>query len=33
MDFGIEPSAPRDSGAMVTFIACPFSGEYPEQRD
>jgi uncharacterized protein DUF1833 len=33
MVFGIEPGAPRDGGAMVTFIACPFSAEYPEQRD
>jgi hypothetical protein len=33
MIFGIEPGAPRDGGAMVTFIACPFSAEYPEQRE
>jgi hypothetical protein len=33
MAFGIEPSAPRDGGAMVTFIACPFTAEYPEQRE
>jgi hypothetical protein len=33
MAFGIEPGAPRDGGAMVTFIACPFTAEYPEQRE
>jgi uncharacterized protein DUF1833 len=33
MVFGIESGAPRDGGAMVTFIACPFSAEYPEQRE
>jgi Domain of unknown function (DUF1833) len=33
MVFGIEPGAPRDGGAMVTFIACPLSAEYPEQRE
>lgn len=33
MNFGIEAGAPRDSGAMVTFLACPFSAEYPEQRE
>jgi hypothetical protein len=33
MVFGIEPGAPRDSGAMVTFIACPSTAEYPEQRE
>jgi Domain of unknown function (DUF1833) len=33
MIFGIEASAPRDAGAMVTFIACPFQADYPEQRD
>jgi hypothetical protein len=30
--FGIETGAPRDSGAMVTFTACPFtasSGRWP----
>src|SRR6516162_7137136 len=30
---GIEASAPRDSGAMVTFTACPFTADYPEQRE
>jgi len=30
---GIESGAPHDGGAMVTFIACPFSAEYPEQRE
>ncbi len=33
MIFGIEPGAPRDGGAMVTFVACPFTAEYPEQRE
>jgi Domain of unknown function (DUF1833) len=33
MAFGIEPGAPRDGRAMVTFIACPFTAEYPEQRE
>src|ERR1700748_3381675 len=33
MMFGIEPGAPRDGGAMVKFIACPFTAEYPEQRE
>lgn len=33
MVFGIEATAPRDAGAMVTFIACPFQADYPEQRD
>ena len=33
MQFGIEPDAPRDAGAMVTFIACPFTADYPEQRE
>jgi hypothetical protein len=31
--FRIEASAPRDGGAMVTFIACPFTVDYPEQRE
>jgi hypothetical protein len=33
MVFGIEPGAPRDAGAMVTFLACPFAADYPEQRE
>jgi hypothetical protein len=33
MVFGIEAGAPRDGGAMVTFIACPFMADYPEQRE
>jgi Domain of unknown function (DUF1833) len=33
MAFGIEPGALRDGGAMVIFIACPFTAEYPEQRE
>jgi hypothetical protein len=33
MAFGIEQGAPRDAGAMVTFIACPFTSDYPEQRE
>jgi hypothetical protein len=31
--FGIEPGAPRDGGAMVTFTACPFTANYPEERE
>jgi len=30
---GIEAGAPRDGGAMVTFIACPLTSDCPEQRD
>jgi uncharacterized protein DUF1833 len=33
MSFGIEAGAPRDAGSMVTFLACPFSADYPEQRE
>ncbi len=33
MAFGIEQGAPRDGGAMVTFVACPFTAEYPELRE
>lgn len=33
MTFGIEPGAVRNAGEMVTFIACPFTAEYPEQRE
>src|SRR3981189_3733866 len=25
--------SPRDAGAMVTFTACPFTADYPEQRE
>lgn len=32
MTLGIEIGAPRDSGSMVTFTACPCSASYPEQR-
>lgn len=30
--FGIELSALRNPGEMVTFFACPFESQYPEQR-
>lgn len=33
MSFGIEMGAPRNSGETVTFLACPFSSTYPEQRE
>jgi hypothetical protein len=33
MTFGIEAGAPRNSGQTVTFIACPFQADYPEQRE
>jgi hypothetical protein len=33
MTFGIEASAPRDAGSMVTFTACPLQADYPEQRE
>src|SRR5215831_10268344 len=33
MVFGIEPGAPRDGGALVAFTACPFTADYPEQRE
>ncbi|WP_316172407.1 DUF1833 family protein [Bradyrhizobium sp. SZCCHNRI2049] len=33
MTFGIEPGAARNPGETVTFIACPFTAEYPEQRE
>jgi hypothetical protein len=33
MVLGIEAGAPRDGGAMVTFAACPFTADYPEQRE
>jgi hypothetical protein len=30
--FGIEPGAPRDVGAMMAFLACLFTADYPEQQ-
>jgi hypothetical protein len=33
MTLGIEAGAPRDSGSIVTFVACPFTADYPEQRE
>jgi hypothetical protein len=33
MQFGIEASAARNAGEMVTFIACPVKAEWPEQRE
>lgn len=33
MQFGMEVGAPFNSGEMVTFLACPFTAEYPEQRE
>jgi hypothetical protein len=33
MAFGIEAGAPFNAGETVTFLACPFSAEYPEQRE
>jgi hypothetical protein len=33
MTFGIEAGAPRNGGEMVTFAACPFEADYPEQRE
>lgn len=33
MELGIEAGAPRDGGSMVTFLACPFTADYPEQRE
>jgi hypothetical protein len=33
MVLGIEAGAPRDGDAMVTFTACPFTANYPEQRE
>jgi hypothetical protein len=33
MQFGIEDGAPFDAGGTVTFLACPFSADYPEQRE
>ena len=31
--FGLEATAPRNPGQTVLFLACPFSAEYPEQRE
>lgn len=31
--FGLEDSAPRNPGQTVLFLACPFSADYPEQRE
>lgn len=33
MSFGIEADAPHNAGETVTFLACPFSADYPEQRE
>jgi hypothetical protein len=33
MSFGLEGSAPHNPGETVVFLACPFSAEYPEQRE
>ncbi|MGJ5036599.1 DUF1833 family protein [Bradyrhizobium sp. HKCCYLRH3059] len=33
MTFGIEPGAAHNAGETVAFIACPFTAEYPEQRE
>jgi hypothetical protein len=33
MSFGIEMGAPRNAGETVTFIACPLTADYPEQRE
>jgi Domain of unknown function (DUF1833) len=33
MAFGIEVGADVNSGLMVTFLACPLSADYPEQRE
>lgn len=33
MSFGIEAGAPRDAGSTVVFLACPFTADYPEQRE
>jgi hypothetical protein len=33
IDLGIEEGAPRNGGETVTFLACPFSAEPPEQRE
>jgi hypothetical protein len=31
--FGLEATAPRNPGQTVLFLACPFSADYPEQRE
>lgn len=33
MEFGIEAGAAFNGGETVTFTACPFQAEYPEQRE
>ena len=33
MQFGIEAGAARNAGEMVTFLACPFRADPPEQRE
>jgi hypothetical protein len=33
MSFGTEAGAPFNAGETVTFLACPFTAEYPEQRE
>jgi hypothetical protein len=33
MQFGIEAGAAFNPGQMVTFIACPFQADYPEQKE
>lgn len=33
MEFGIELGDARNGGETVTFIACPFEADYPEQRE
>lgn len=33
MEFGLEAGAPFNGGETVTFLACPFSAGYPEQRE
>jgi hypothetical protein len=33
MQFGIEVGAAFNPGEMVTFIACPFEAQYPEQQE
>jgi hypothetical protein len=33
MQFGIEVGTDINSGTMVTFVACPLTADYPEQRE
>src|SRR4051812_13902558 len=33
MSLGIEVGSDVNSGAMVTFVACPLTADYPEQRE